>query len=98
MCLNLFFPSPPKAEVDTTVWLRIQIFSMYIPECSWCQIEADISAFMGVGPQEKKYSAGVNLENLSLDFAFMQLVTIGSGFGMWRLDESNPHADNSKFV
>jgi hypothetical protein len=52
------------------------------------------AAFMGIDTHAKKYSAGVAIEQINLNFGVFKLLTIGSGFGVWRNDESNPAHDN----
>jgi hypothetical protein len=91
---GIYLLDPPRAELMSNVWLRLQVDFMVIPECPWCQLEFMTAAFMGVGPKAKKYSAGVAVEQINLNFGIFKLLTIGSAFGVWRLDETDHKQDN----
>ncbi|KAJ3103061.1 hypothetical protein HDU97_010417 [Phlyctochytrium planicorne] len=81
--------NPPQASLAANVWTRLYLEARVFEGCTKCSMYTYISVFTGVNTSQKKYTAGINVEEITFGFSIFPVATLGSGFGVWRLDESN---------
>ncbi|KAJ3115352.1 hypothetical protein HDU96_000779 [Phlyctochytrium bullatum] len=86
---NNLAPSP-VVPVAANVWMSIEVKAAVFPKCPICKLSTRLSVFTGASRSAKKYAAGVVVENFRVQVSIFPLLDLGSGFGVWRNDESTP--------
>ncbi|KAJ3117036.1 hypothetical protein HDU96_008080 [Phlyctochytrium bullatum] len=91
---NSLNPAPP-VPVAANVWMSMELGAAVFPQCPLCKLTTRLSVFTGASRSDKKYAAGVVVENFRVNLAIFPLIDFGSGFGVWRMDESTPKGADS---